>query len=276
MAQQARLQGQLSAAREQVESLETERSALQEQQEEVQQQAQQMIEHLQAQRNKAGLQQEALRLTMEELFAELDQQRGLQEDRKRLMEALEQAWAQIETLETALRAGEEAGVSYLQVQTENRELEGLLEEARAERGKQKVMLDSAVGRIRGLQNELEKAQKQIRIQTAEMDALRQEAAGQVASANIRLGEVQNELMRYREAWGVVDTMRAEAKADMREVQRLISAGAQAADRLSGRMLHILRLQPESTEQSQEDEAPLEGDLFEAVPDLPGDAPQEEE
>ena len=276
MAQQARLQGQLSGAREQLERQGEDHAALQTEHEQMIAATRQIHELVSTRRRDTLRQLETLRLTLEEVFGDLARLGAMEEERNRLRRELEEAWTQLAALEAAVQAGADAGMTVPQAQAEIQRLENLLEEARGERGKLKITLDSAIGRVRGLQGELEKAQKQLSLQAKEMDGLRQEAAGQVAGATIRLGEIQNELLRYREAWEAVESLKREARGDMREVQRLIAAGAQAAERLAGRMQHMLQLQPQQEPEGAEDAEPTpEPDLFEAIPDT-SEAPEREE
>ncbi len=114
------------------------------------------------------------------------------------------------------------------LRSEGEHTEQLLEEARAEQGRQGVLLDGARGRLRAVEFELEKSRKQISLQIAEMDALRHEAASQVASANIQAGEMERRIVHLESA---VDVARATAGSAESDAGRLSDELLHAAETL---------------------------------------------
>lgn len=75
--------------------------------------------------------------------------------------------------------------------TDATQAELLLDEAHAALGRAKVERDSALGRIQALEFELEKSRRQLALLAAEMDALRELAAGQTAAAHAELAAARD-------------------------------------------------------------------------------------
>ena len=90
-----------------------------------------------------------------------------------------------------------------QLQAENTELRGLAEKAMVEQARIAASTEGQRTRGRALEFELEKERKQNAFLTAEMDALRNEAASQVAQANVLAGEMEGRMARLREALDLV-------------------------------------------------------------------------
>ncbi|MBI2434748.1 MAG: AAA family ATPase [Candidatus Hydrogenedentes bacterium] len=267
LAQQARLQGQLSAMRLEVEEARRARDEAAHFQELVQTEAQTLVERFTAARGDAARQHQAALETLQTVIQDMDLCHAAHEEIARLRARIDETQTQASTYAITAAERDDLRAELELARAELAHLEELVEEARADRGRQKVTLDSAVGRIRGLQSELEKSHKQISVQSAEMDALRQEAAGQVASAHVQAGELEHDLAQYRTAWQAMDDVRNAARADIRDVQRLTQAGLAAVERLATRMSHILQLQPKPAIPAPSAPNP-ELDLFEALPELP--------
>lgn len=89
-------------------------------------------------------------------------------------------------------------------------------------------LESLREQCRSLEYELEKSRKHNSLLTAEMEALRNEAATQVAQANIRAGEMESHVLRLREA---LDLVMQRGKSAAQHAEALSQAFAQATEAL---------------------------------------------
>lgn len=89
-------------------------------------------------------------------------------------------------------------------------------------------LDALRVQCRTLEYELEKAHKHNTLLAAEMDALRNEAATQVAQANIRAGEMESHVLRLREA---LDLVMHRGKSAAQHADALSNAFSHATDAL---------------------------------------------
>ncbi len=149
----------------------------------------------------------------------------------------------------------------------------LYEEARAEQGRLGVTVDGLRGRLGAVEFELEKARKQLSLQMAEMDALRQEAAAQVASANIQAGEMENHIARLESA---LQFAREAGQHTQGDATRLHTHLKQATDTvevlLTGlRQLEAFPLPARDALAENTAQAHLfEADLFEVLPHPPAE------
>ena len=91
-----------------------------------------------------------------------------------------------------------------------------LEESETERIRLKANLDEAQAMLGNVEFELEKSRRHDALLLAEMDALRNEAAAQVASANIQAGEMEHRIAGLESA---LDILRETGKAASRDVER---------------------------------------------------------
>lgn len=156
---------------------------------------------LEAERAKAEEEMNALRGAVHGLVAEA-RARGpvdtheIDTLRAALQEADARSAAFRQQMDCDRRAQEEEAA---QLRAECAELQALAEKSSAESGRNLVATESLKGRVRALEYELDKARKRDQFLTAEMEALRNEAATQVAQANLQAGEREGEAARLRAA-----------------------------------------------------------------------------
>lgn len=89
-----------------------------------------------------------------------------------------------------------------QLRAENAQLHELAQRALAEQGRSAATLESSKARIRSLEYDLDRERKHNQFLTAEMEALRSEAATQVAQANLQASELEAKTAQLRDALDV--------------------------------------------------------------------------
>jgi len=244
MAQQARLQGELSAFR-------------------------MAAEENQASDDTAALQAElaqAQRMIAEavESLTVMGQQHAslchdLESDVKELVDGLGTA-----SVERAADAGQAA------------QLRDALSDARLAQQQMRDTLVSTRERLKGVEFEWAKTRKVLAIQTAEMDALRYETASQMAQASIQAGELEHRIGLLESAF---DSLRATKPDGTSENGAAARTWSMALENMQAQLLALREARAQNKPESMADEqAHFEDDFFEALPEdfdtaqasLPGD------
>ncbi len=96
-------------------------------------------------------------------------------------------------------------------------------------------LEAERAKLRAAEFELEKARRQNALAAVELDALRHEAAAQVARANIQAGEMENRAKQLQEALDILRETGRAAAQDSLGVQRSVDDLARAAQTLEARL-----------------------------------------
>lgn len=125
-----------------------------------------------------------------------------------------------------------------QLRSESAELQALAEKAMAEQARAGASGEAQRARLRGLEFELEKERKQNALLIAEMEALRNEAAVQVAQANLQAGEMEGRLARLREA---LDLALLRGRSAAHHAEALGAAFAQASEALDKARADLMAL-----------------------------------
>lgn len=270
LAQQALLQGQLTSLRQQLTGAQEEASTAAAEAQKTAEQAMTLHAELGTRRETQMQQQQAVLQSFHALVGEVLEQRACEQTRRQELQGLlQQTRQRLERLEPAASQAAALQAAVEQQQGELQQLGEALEESRAEASLQTKGLEKASRLNQKLQREFDQALRQIALQAAEMDALRQEVASQVASAQIGLGELEGELHRYRDAWETVDDLRRAARGDVQDAMHLLKAGAEAVGRLERCIGHILKIQPPRTA-STPDSPEAEATLFMALPEIAED------
>jgi chromosome segregation ATPase len=169
------------------------------------------------------------------------------------------------------------------VRGENAQLREMNERAISEQGRAATALEQLNTKFRTSEFELDKERKQNLMLVAEMEALRNEAAAQVAQANLYAGEMEGRITRLREA---LDLALIRGRSAAAHAEALSSAFLQASEALAAAREDLANI--EITQEFTEGDGDggngqAQGSLFDAAPfirdlaALPGtfDAPRAE-
>jgi len=274
LAQQARLQGLLSARKEADETLRSaraERDAAREEAKKLAEQADAILAKVDVLRKEYAEYQAKLTRQCRQFLDTFRMYRGGADNT--LWRQLEDERDEARALAEAFRSqGEQErkrfDAALVEAQVARDHAEELFEEARREQDRLRAALEMAQSRTRCVEFEFEKARGQVVLQAAEMDALREAAVSQVATANIQAGEMEHRIARLESA---LEATRAAGRATEADAVRLSEALAQATETL--RMLaqrqaalKNLDLPPPTPPAAEERQTTFfESEPFEALP-----------
>lgn len=142
----------------------------------------------------------------------------------------------------------------LKLETGNDSLRTKLDDA-------KVRAEEAHTRRRAVEFELEKARRQTALASVELDALRHEAAAQVARANIQAGEMEQRANRLQEALDIIRETGRAASHDAIHIEQSVDQIAASARALEARLSSFNQIALPHTD-VDEDVTALEPILFE--------------
>lgn len=182
---------------------------------------------IEAERATAAAELEAVRA---EIHALLDSAKAHGPANPRELEAIREGLQDAQSLSAAFRMQMDRDrrdfeEETAQLQAENAALRERAEHAMAELARTTASTEGQKARARTLEYELEKERKQNALLAAEMDALRSEAASQVAQANVRGGELEGRMAQLREA---LELVMQRGKSAAQHADLLSAAFAQAA------------------------------------------------
>jgi chromosome segregation ATPase len=146
----------------------------------------------------------------------------------------------IEAKDLALRQRDQAQHSLNDLKVNNDELLGSLEQAHDEVGQVRSQFVALQSETAAYKNELQQSRERAQSlraeydvsratlarREAEMEALRQEAAGQVAAANAQAGELEGQVGRLRDAHAALQQETQRAEADVRDLERGLLAAVE--------------------------------------------------
>ncbi|MBI2422520.1 MAG: hypothetical protein HYV27_06805 [Candidatus Hydrogenedentes bacterium] len=252
LAQQALLQGQLTAARQasaQFDEVIRERDRLAADLRQLREDAEAAVAMIEARASEGAQLERRILKSLENFTVRLfaHEHPKLNEDEWTRLEAeLGDARSVGEAFRKQLaseRAHFQAQLSAAELEREH--LEELLEESRGDQGRLSVALDSLRGRVQATDFELEKARKQLALQHAEMDALRHEAASQVASANMQAGAMEHRLTGLEETFHAIREAGKTTGADVRLYSGELANMASVLDSLATRLARLQELTVDS-------------------------------
>lgn len=154
-------------------------------------------------------------------------------------------------------------VEALQLRGDHAQFREISERALAEQGRLATANESMKSALRTAEYELDKERKHNQFLTSEMDALRSEAATQVAQANMQAGEMEARMLRLGEA---LDLALQRGKSAAAHAEALSSAFAQASAALIAARedLALIEIPPyDPTQEEGEGNGHSQGTLFDA-------------
>lgn len=153
--------------------------------------------------------------------------------------------------------GDEAGTAD-DLRHEFEQVSGLYEESRAEQGRLSVAFEATRGRLGRVEYELAKARKAQAFLVAEMESLRREAAGQVATANLQAGELEHGIAAVA---GLLEQWRGVPGNGAPDLERLRRDLGSAVRHLHDMADKVAVLKREIGAGGETDEEPDQGILF---------------
>lgn len=123
-------------------------------------------------------------------------------------------------------------------------------------------------RLKRVEFEWEKTRKVLAIQTAEMDALRYNAASQVATANVQAGELEHRIDSMESALARVEASAGESARALPEGDAAARSLRDAVEQLRAQLaaIHRVRSGLETAPPAPGERSIFESDFFEALPD----------
>ncbi len=276
MAEQARLQGMLGAKAGIEESLEAAvagRDAALEKQQALEAEAERLLGRVEAWQAERSGAEAAAQAAAERLQEDMEAKEALlasTEEVDRLHQELSEANAQLAGLHAVIvEKQKEFDLALGRATEEKEQYEQELGMLGDEHSQVRAALDKSQGILGGTELELEKARRQHGFLTAEMDALRQEAASQVASATIQAGEMERRIGALESALDILRESGRAASVDIRKRSKYLGQTARDLIALSARLASIKDIRVASSETPVADNRQIT--LFDALPSSGKDA-----
>jgi chromosome segregation ATPase len=180
----------------------------------------------------------AARDTWQEDYSQLQEELAhLEHEHRELMNTLEEQRIEMEIARIALEAR--------QHETENRESSAA--QLRTERDSARAALEATQAEHERLRGQHKNAQRRLETALAELDALRHEAATQVAAAHAQAGEVEKRLSATQEQYYHARHAGQDVARELRELERRFAETAEFVGKMSARLTSAAAPDPAAAE-----------------------------